>query len=225
MTDFSTHPIQQPQLLGITQVSDGWLKKYVMRYRLPDGTEKEYESVSRKDAAAYEAELRRAPGTPPHTDAVSIIATTDADEILLIKEFRYPLNAWCVAFPAGLREGNEPIETCVERELAEETGYAPLVRADGTPMVRALPQPSYSSNGMTEECLTIVRAKVARTGAQHTEPSEFIEVFPLKITAIPQFLEHNTLAIGSRCQLVLEAYADRIGPGSDQFVESPDASA
>jgi ADP-ribose pyrophosphatase len=206
---------EQPQLKRIEQVSDGWLKKYILTYDLPDGSEKTYETISRKNPADLEREFTRGPQVPPHVDAVSIIATTDDDEILLIKEFRYPLNAWCVAFPAGLVDGDESVQSAVNRELREETGYAVKRHEDGTPMMRELPQPSYSSNGMTEECLHIVRAQVERVGDAQPEPSEFIEVFPLKIADIPQFLEENQLAIGSRAQLVLESYGTRIGPGSE----------
>lgn len=206
---------EQPQLKRVELLSDGWLKKYLLTYTLPDGREIHYDAISRKRPDAYERELRRAPGTAPHVDAVSIIATTDNDEILLIKEFRYPLNSWCIAFPAGLLDGDEPIESAVERELREETGYAVKRRADGSLMLKVLPQPSYSSNGMTEECLTIVRAQVERIGEQQTEPNEFIEVLPLPIADIPRFLEENQLPIGSRAQLALESYADRIGPGSE----------
>ncbi len=205
--------MEQPRFKSLELLSDGWLKKYLLHFELPDGTEKTYDAVSRKGPDAYRAELLRG-DRAPRVDAVSIVATTDQDEILLIREFRYPLNCWCVAFPAGLIEGDEPIEEAVDRELREETGYSVKRRADGTPMLEVLPQPSYSSNGMTEECLAIVRAQVEKTGEQHTEPSEFIEVFPLPIADIPHFLETNTMAIGSRAQLVLESYGTRIGPGS-----------
>ena len=206
---------EQPILKHIELLSDGWLKKYLLTYALPDGREITYDAISRKGPEAYERELRRAPGEAPRVDAVSIIATTDEGEILLIKEFRYPLNSWCVAFPAGLMDGDEPVEAAVERELREETGYAVKRHADGTPMLRMLPQPSYSSNGMTEECLAIVRAQVEKVGEPQPEPSEFIEVFPLPIRDIPRFLDENTLPIGSRTQLVLESYSGRIGPGSE----------
>lgn len=205
---------EQPELLGIDQVSDGWLKKYRLHYRLPNGTEKSYESISRKNLADYEAELRSGADAEPTADAVSIIATTDDDEILLIKEFRYPMNTWCVAFPAGLIDPGESIADSVERELVEETGYAVKRRADGSPMLVPLPQKSYSSEGMTEECLSIVRVQAYQVGPQQTEPSEFIEVFPLKLADIPRFLEENTLPISCRCQLTLESYANRIGPNS-----------
>ena len=206
--------MQQPTFKSIELLSDGWLKKYLMHYELPDGTEKVYDAISRKSPENYLKELQRGDASA-HIDAVSIIATTDNDEILLIKEFRYPLNAWCVAFPAGLMDGDEPVEEAVDRELREETGYAVKRRPDGTPMLRVLPQPSYSSNGMTEECLAIVRAQVEKVGEPQPEPPEFIEVFPLPVADIPRFLEENTMAIGSRAQLVLESYGTRIGPGSE----------
>ena len=45
-----------PQLSNIRQVSDGWIKKYVLAYTMPDGSTYEYESASRKSLDAYRAE-------------------------------------------------------------------------------------------------------------------------------------------------------------------------
>ena len=46
-----------PQLLDIEQVSDGWIKKYLLKYRKPDGSLYTYESTSRKSKEAYLEEL------------------------------------------------------------------------------------------------------------------------------------------------------------------------
>ena len=46
-----------PTLAGLRQVSDGWIKKYVLTYTMPDGSTYEYESASRKGPEAYRAEL------------------------------------------------------------------------------------------------------------------------------------------------------------------------
>jgi ADP-ribose pyrophosphatase len=211
--------MEHPELKDIKLLDSGWLNKYILTFTMPDGSEKTYETISRKKPADYERELRRSPDTPPAIDAVSIIPTTDDGKIILIKEFRYPLNSWCFGMPAGLLEKGEAVETCVERELREETGYAVKRRADGSPMLRILPQPSFTSNGMTEECLAIVRAQVEKVGEQETEPSEFIEVYPLDIADIPRFLEENRIPIGARAQFVLESYADRIGPGSEACLQ------
>ena len=118
-----------PQLSNIRQVSDGWIKKYVLAYTMPDGSTYEYESASRKSLEAYRAELEgNAAGRACAADAVCIVPQTATGELLLIREFRYPLNSWCIAFPAGLMEPGEDLATCVDRELREETGYA--LRAD-----------------------------------------------------------------------------------------------
>lgn len=66
-----------------------------------------------------------------------IVGHTANDEFLLIREFRFPMNRMCVAFPAGLREPGEDIVECAARELREETGFD-LVRDEcGQPVSRA----------------------------------------------------------------------------------------
>lgn len=198
-----------PQLADIRQVSDGWIKKYVLTYTLPDGSAYEYESASRKGLDAYRAELEgNARGERPAADAVCIVPQTADGKLLLIREFRYPLNSWCIAFPAGLMEPGEDLAACVDRELREETGYA--LRADlGDAALEPLPQAGYSSTGLTDETVHVVFAQVERIADARPEPGEFIEPFQLAIDDVPRFLAENATPIGTRAQLVLEAFARR----------------
>lgn len=198
-----------PQLADIRQVADGWIKKYVLMYTLPDGSAYEYESASRKGLEAYRAELEgNARGEQPAADAVCIVPQTADGKLLLIREFRYPLNSWCIAFPAGLMEPGEDLTECVDRELREETGYA--LRADlGYAALEPLPQAGYSSTGLTDETVHVVFAQVKRIADAQPEPGEFIEPFLLPIEDVPRFLAENTIPIGTRAQLVLEAFARR----------------
>ncbi|WP_224767820.1 hypothetical protein [Gordonibacter urolithinfaciens] len=63
-----------PTLAGLRQVSDGWIKKYVLTYTMPDGSAYEYESASRKGPEAYRAELEaHARGESAASDAVCIV--------------------------------------------------------------------------------------------------------------------------------------------------------
>jgi ADP-ribose pyrophosphatase len=58
--------------------------------------------------------------------AVVILAVTDDDRILFVEQFRRPVNARVIDFPAGLvgDDGqDDPAETA-KKELLEETGYA-----------------------------------------------------------------------------------------------------
>ena len=194
-----------PVLEGVQQISDGWLKKYVLTYRLPDGSRYEYESVSRKCKEAYEQELKansangESKGNP---DAICIVPILPDGSIILIREFRYAINDWIIAFPAGLMESDEDIRTCIERELFEETGCK--LRCNSDDAVALLPQSGYSSVGMTNENVMIAKALVEPSGKQHLEHSEFIEMFTLRPDEIDGFLESNKDPIGTRCQLVLE---------------------
>ena len=118
-----------PTFVDLRQESDGWIKKYVLTYAMPDGSTYEYESASRKSLEAYRRELEgNAAGKKPPADAVCIVPQTPDGQLLLIREFRYPLNSWCIAFPAGLVDPGEDLASCVDRELREETGFA--LRAD-----------------------------------------------------------------------------------------------
>jgi len=122
---------------------------------------------------------------------------------VMIREFRYPLNSWCVAFPAGLIDEGEDFATSAARELREETGYT-LVPGSA---VRALPQPGYSSTGLTDETVQVVFVEAEKTCAPAREGNELIEVFELPIAGVRDFLDENELPIGTRAQLALELFA------------------
>ena len=90
----------------------------------------------------------------------------------------------------------------------EETGYA--LRADlGAAALDPLPQAGFSSTGLTDETVQVVFAQVERVADAQPEPSELIEPFLLPIADVPCFLAENDTPIGTRAQLVLEAFARR----------------
>ena len=204
MNEAPNSPRPVPQLIDVELVHDGWIKKYVLSYQLPNGETLRYESISRKDPAAYREELEcNAQGRRCAADAVCAVPILPDGSVLLIREFRYPLNSWTIAFPAGLLEPGEDLTCCVNRELHEETGYR--LRADlGEAAVRPLPQAGYSSMGMSGESVQIVIAYVEEDGEASPEPIELIEPFILAREDIPAFLETNTIPIGTRGQLLLE---------------------
>lgn len=198
---------QDPILANIEQVSSGWINKYLLTYTLPDGSTYEYESVSRKGLDAYRESLENnATGKSTQADAVCIVAQTPENKLLLIREFRYPLNSWCIAFPAGLMEPNEELAECVDRELREETGYALRTNCQAGAL-RPLPQAGFSSTGLTDETVQVVFAQVEKTSEAQPELGEFIKPFELDIEDIPRFLAENTTPIGTRAQLILQAFA------------------
>jgi ADP-ribose pyrophosphatase len=84
--------------------------------------------------------------------AAVIIAIED-DHVLLVEQYRVPLQERCLEFPAGLIGDDthgESIETAAARELEEETGY----RAGSIEIIGSFA----SSPGMVSETFTLVRA-------------------------------------------------------------------
>ena len=59
--------------------------------------------------------------------AAVILPVTDADEVVLVEQYRVPLHCSCIELPAGLVgddiEG-EDVQASAQRELVEETGYS-----------------------------------------------------------------------------------------------------
>ena len=195
-----------PTLESIETVSTGWINKYHLHYTLPDGRPYTYEGASRKGPERYEAALEALGNTgAPTPDAVCIVPLLPDGSVLLEREFRYPLNSWCVSLPAGLIDAGESLEEAVARELSEETGYR--LRDDIAPAVRPLPQPGFSSTGLTEENVQVVFAQVEPAGEARPDSAELIEPFTVARTDLRAFLDANQLPIGTRCQLILELLA------------------
>ncbi len=59
-----------------------------------------------------------------HPGAVAVLALDDADQVLLIRQYRHPVGRLLWEIPAGLRDvAGEPSWITAQRELLEEAGY------------------------------------------------------------------------------------------------------
>lgn len=195
-----------PRFVDLELKADGWIKKYVLHYELPDGTPYCYDSASRKGPEAYRAELEaNGRGEVPRADAVCVVPQTRDGKLVLIKEFRYPLNSWCIAFPAGLIDPGEEPAASIDRELREETGYA--LRRDVPEPLDILPQVGFSSAGFTDETIQVAFAQVEKVADATPEESELIVPFEVAVNDIPRFLAENSIPISNRAQLILDGFA------------------
>ena len=56
-------------------------------------------------------------------NAVNVIALTSANEIVLVKQYRFGTASYTLELPGGLVDPDESLVKAAERELEEETGY------------------------------------------------------------------------------------------------------
>ena len=58
-----------------------------------------------------------------HAAAVVIVPIDSDDNVVLVRQYRYPVGEALLEAPAGIIEGSELPDDCAQRELQEETGY------------------------------------------------------------------------------------------------------
>lgn len=95
------------------------------------------------------------------------------DKVVLVREFRYPLNDYIYHFPAGLVEKGEDLTSAAIREMFEETGLS-LTPIDVDP---SFTKPFYTTAGMSDEsCSTVFGYCTGTPSSAHTEETEDIQV-------------------------------------------------
>jgi ADP-ribose pyrophosphatase len=103
-----------------------------------------------------------------HRGSVGILAITDSDEVVLVRQYRYPVDAALLEIPAGRLDPGETPLTAARRELEEETGLSPE---------RLEPLLTYfTSPGFCDEVLHLFRATHLRPVPARPDQDERIDV-------------------------------------------------
>lgn len=104
-----------------------------------------------------------------HPGAVMVVALQEDGQVVLERQYRYPVQRVMIEFPAGKLDPGETSLACAQRELQEETGY----RARHWAFAGTLhPVISYST-----EFIDIWFARGLSAGPRALDEGEFLEVF------------------------------------------------
>ena len=122
---------------------------------------------------------------------VVLVAVTSDEEIILVEQYRKPVESLVIELPAGLVGDHvEPDESILEaaaRELEEETGYA----ATHLEVLMTCP----SSAGMSDEMISFVLAKgLTRVGPGGGDDSEDIAVHIVPLKDVDAWLTRQQFA-------------------------------
>ena len=104
-----------------------------------------------------------------HPGAVMIVALLDDGKVVLERQYRYPVHAVMIEFPAGKLDDGESSLACAQRELHEETGYTAGEWARAGVLHPVI---SYST-----EFIDIWFARGLTLGDRKLDAGEFLDVF------------------------------------------------
>jgi len=111
-----------------------------------------------------------------HSDCIAVVAIDEQDNVLLVRQFRYPVDRFLLEIPAGgIDSGEEPIDS-VRRELQEEIGYLPrkIDKLGGFYSI-----PGYGTEYL--HCFVATDLVPGRLMAEDTEDIELVRVSPDEI--------------------------------------------
>ena len=178
------------RVLGVKrQTNNRFLNLYELDAVFRDGSRAPYYVASRrKDVDSIKAVTH-----DNHADGVILYGVygEEKDKVVLIRQFRYPINGYVYEFPAGLVEPNEDMLEAGIREMQEETGleFRPMEAG-------AYSRPFFTTIGMTDEsCGTVYGYCSGTPSVAGQEGTEDIQVVLADREECKRILREENVAI------------------------------
>lgn len=164
-----------PRIYDEERVGEGkWIVLDLVKYTDRFGVDRDWEVARRVNAVG----------------AVGVIATLrPSNSLVLVRQFRVPMNAYVIEFPAGLIDHGETVESTAVRELYEETGYSGEI-------IKTTP-PVCSSPGFTDEAISLVFMEIDeylpenQNPVPELEPGEDIETIVVSESDLETFINRS----------------------------------
>lgn len=171
-----------------------------------DRNGKEFPYYFSSRAADESGLFMRCPQKGPDGVAIFSVYGEKQDQVVLIRQFRYPLGGYVYEFPAGLVEKGETPRDAAVREIKEETGLT-LSLLDPDPMFE---RPFFMTVGMTDEnCSMVYGHCTGQVSTKGLEPSEELQVVLADRDEVRRILREEKCAMSCAYMLM-------------QFLRSPE---
>ncbi len=172
---------------GIKKLTDNpYLNLYELDATFRDGSQAPYYVASRRKEAQR---IKAATGDQqPEGVILYGVYGENRDRVVLIRQYRYPINGYVYEFPAGLVEPGEALLESGIREMFEETGlhFQPV----------AVAKPFFMSVGMTDESCGTVFGYCSGTPTNlNQEGSEDIQIVLANRAQCRRILRDEQLAL------------------------------
>ena len=131
-----------------------------------------------------------------HPGGVAILALDEADNVALVRQYRYPLHGLLLELPAGKLDPGEDHRPAALRELSEETG---LEAAKWTYLGYTLASP-----GFCTEALHMYLAQDLTRKGQHLDEDEFLDVVTMPFDQLVGQVMDGTITDGKTVSATLK---------------------
>ncbi len=155
-----------------------------------------------------------------HAEGIAIypVWKEEPDKIVMIRQYRYPLDAWLYELPAGLIDEGEDAKQAAVREMKEETGLTFEVYEGGHEAFR---RSFFLGAGFTDECSQAVYGYASGTvSADAMEDTESIQVLIVDKREAMRILQEERVSL--RCAYLLMQFLRMKGEEPFAFLEAAD---
>ena len=121
-----------------------------------------------------------------HPGGVGVVALTDKQEVILVRQFRKAIEKAILEIPAGKLDPGEDPRTCGIRELEEETG---LKAHRFEPLGFIYPSP-----GFTDEVTYLYLATELYEGNVHPDPDEYLDILHMPLEETVERIMANEIS-------------------------------
>lgn len=183
-----------------------YLSLYDLKYKNKNGKDSNWTVASRKSINDLNDIYLN--NKNDKVDAVVLVPYHIKEKkLVMIKQFRVPINNYVYELPAGLIDNNEDIENAVKRELKEETGL------DVLEIIKSK-EKLYLSPGMSDESVSLVYCLCqGNTSKDYLEEEEDIETVLLDKEEAKKILQSN-VALDIKAYIILNMF---INSGENLF--------